>query len=156
MIKALAAKIGAMFYALWGLIHILGGVVLIQQAQSGGAGAALATLGTAVPPEQLRQVTGGVAQAVLAFFGWNWVWIGLLVLVVAVRLNWRASPAGYWINLFVAGASDLGLVLLLLVPGYMAIADGWPGPLLWLLAAGFSTLGLLSQGARRVREAAPA
>ncbi|NJN83270.1 MAG: hypothetical protein HC802_13950 [Caldilineaceae bacterium] len=55
-------------------------------------------------------------------------------------MNWRNSRAGYWINLGVVAAADLGLLLTLLLPGMMAWSDGLWGPLLWLLAAGFTTL----------------
>jgi hypothetical protein len=104
----------------------------------------------------LPAVSGGVTGAVLAFFAFNWVWIGLLVLVVAITLNWRNSRIGYWLNLAVAGAADLGLIIFLLLPGYMAVSDGWPGPLLWLLAAVFSTIALLSHKAERVGQVTPA
>ena len=55
------------------------------------------------------------------------------------------NAAGLGLNLFVAGSADVGLIVALLLPGIMALSDGWPGPLLWLLAAMFSTLGLLNQ-----------
>ena len=38
---------------------------------------------------------------------------------------------GYWFNLVIVGAADIGLIIFLLAPGYMAIADGIPGPALW-------------------------
>jgi hypothetical protein len=144
--KMNAPKIGAIFYILWGLVHIVGGVVLLQQLSAEGLTAVLASLGSALPQAELPVISGGVTAAVVAFFAFNWVWIGLLVLGVGLRLNWLNSPTGYWLNLSVAGASDLGLFIFLLRPGYMALADGWPGPLLWLLAAIFSTIGLLNQG----------
>jgi len=142
--KTFAHKIGAVFYILWGILHIAGGAVLFQQLAAEGATGALATLGSAVPAAGLPAISGGVTAAVLAFFAWNWIWIGLLVLVVGVRLNWKNSQVGYWLNLTVVGAADLGLIVTLLVPGHMALTDGWPGPLLLLLAAMFSTIGLLN------------
>lgn len=145
--KVYAHKIGAVLYILWGLLHIAGGAVLLQTLSAGGVVGVLASLGSAVPEAELPVINGGVTAAVLAFFAWNWVWIGLLVLVVGVRLNWHNSRTGYWLNMFVAGAADLGLIVTLLAPGTMAVSDGWPGPLLWLLAAIFSTLGLLNQDA---------
>lgn len=143
--KTTAPKIGAIFYILWGLLHIAGGGALLQQLSAQGATGVLGTLGSAVPDADLPAISGGVIAALLAFFAFNWVWIGLLVLGVGVGLNWRNSPLGYWLNLLVAGAADLGLIIFLLMPGYMALVDGWPGPLLWALAALFSTLGLLNQ-----------
>lgn len=147
--KSYAPKIGATFYILWGLLHIVGGAALLQQLSAEGVTGVLASLGTAVPPAELPVVSGGVTAAVLAFFAFNWVWIGLVVLAVGIWLNWHNSRLGYWLNLMVAGAADLGLLIFLLLPGYMAVTDGWPGPLLWLLAVVFSTIGLLSQPSPR-------
>ena len=59
-----------------------------------------------------------------------------------VFLNWKNSRLGYWLNLGVVGAADIGLFVFLIIPGYMALADGFSGPLLWLLAFVFSTIGL--------------
>jgi hypothetical protein len=153
--KTITPKIGALFYILWGLLHVAGGASLLQQVSAEGVRGALATLGSAIPDSELPNVSGAVIAAVLSFFAFNWVWIGLLVLVVGVKLNWNNSRIGYWINLTVAGAADLGLIMFLLTPGYMALSDGWPGPLLWLLAAVFSTLGYLSQHRRPIRQIAP-
>lgn len=154
--KTNASKVGAVIYILWGLLHVLGGVSLLQQLATEGAPGALATLGSAVPGADLPTFSDEVTVAVLAFFAFNWVWIGLLVAVVAVRLNWKNGRVGYWLNLAVAGAADLGLILFLVAPGLMALSDGWPGPLLWLLAAVFSTMGLLIPDTAQTEQAAPA
>lgn len=151
--KAYAHKIGAVFFMLWGILHIVGGAALLQQLSAEGVTGVLATLGSAVTIAELPVITGGVTAAVLAFFAFNWVWIGLLVLVVGVKLNWHNSRLGYWLNLYVAAAADLGLIIFLLAPGYMALADGWPGPLLWLLAAVFSAIGLFNHTPQQVRQA---
>ena len=146
--KTYAPKIGAIFYILWGILHIVGGAALLQELSAGGVRDVLASLGSAVPAAELPAISGGVTGAVVAFFAFNWVWIGLLVLVVGARLNWHNNKIGYWLNLAVAGASDIGLIVTLLAPGYMAVSDGWPGPLLWLLAAIFSTIGLLNDNSQ--------
>lgn len=146
--KRYAHRIGAVFFVLWGILHVAGGAALLQELSAGGVTGVLASLGSAVPAAELPAISGGVTAAVLAFFSFNWIWIGLVVLAVGARLNWVNSVAGYWLNLSVAGAADLGLLVFLLLPGYMAPADGWPGPLLWVLAAIFSTIGLVSRDAQ--------
>lgn len=142
--KTYAAKIGAIFYSLWGLLHIAGGAVLLQTLSAEGATGVLATIGSAVPAAELPVISGGVTAAVLAYYAWNILWIGLFVLVVGVRLNWKNSTTGYWLNLAVVSAVDLGLAFILLAPGYMALSDGILGLALWLPAVIFSTIGLLT------------
>lgn len=153
--KNYAHKIGALFYILWGILHVVGGAVLLQQLSAEGATGMLAVIGSAVPAEALPSISGGLTGAVLGFHAWNIIWFGIFALIVGVVLNWRNNRTGYWLNLFVVGAADLGLIVALLVPGYMALSDGLLGPTLWLLAAVFSTIGLL-QGKKQDRQPAMA
>lgn len=73
MMKLHAHKIGAVFYGLWGLLHIIGGLALWQQLAAGGSKAVLASLGSALPPAEIPAISGNLSEAVLAFFAWNWV-----------------------------------------------------------------------------------
>lgn len=143
--KPYFAKLGAICYALWGLLHIVGAAVLLLQATDAGATTVFATIGSATPASALPQLSSTLADAVLSYYAWNLLWIGGFVLVVAIRLNWRNSPTGFWLNLVVVSAVDLGLVVLLVTPGYMALADGMLGVALWLPAVLFSTIGLLAR-----------
>lgn len=116
-----AYKIGAVLYVLWGLLHIMA-AYRIYDLGSGVADAALAAR---------------IAQA-----GWNLGIIAIFAIVIAIRLNWRNDRLGYWLNLSVVSAADIGFIVLLLVPGHFPLVQGMLGPALWLLAALFSTIGL--------------
>ena len=67
--------------------------------------------------------------------------LALLAIGIAVVLNWRNSLVGYWLNLFIVGITDIGFILLLLIPGY---SSDIIGPILWLLGLIFSTFGILT------------
>jgi hypothetical protein len=59
-------------------------------------------------------------------------WLGVTgILVLKDRYFMFECVTGYWFNLVIVGAADIGLIIFLLAPGYMAIADGIPGPALW-------------------------
>jgi hypothetical protein len=137
-----AHRVGAICYVLWGLLHVAGASVLLWQASRDGATTALATIGSNMPATELAPLQGGLTAAVLSYYAWNLLWIGALVAIVGGRLNWRNSRSGYWLNLVVVSAVDGGLLLLLVLPGYMALADGLAGVVLWLPAIIFSTVGL--------------
>ncbi|MEZ4708675.1 MAG: hypothetical protein R3A44_15815 [Caldilineaceae bacterium] len=138
-------KIGAIFYALWGLLHIVGAGVLMLQAYTVGGATVLAAIGSATPAAAIPQFESELLAAVLAYYAWNLVWIGAFVLVVAIRSNWRNDATGYWLNLIVVSAVDLGLVAMLMIPGHMAWSDGGLGVALWLPAILFTTLGQLGR-----------
>jgi hypothetical protein len=135
-------KVGAVFYTLWALLHVAAGITLVASALDDVNGH-LRAIGTAATEAQLPQLgEHTVVSAIIAFHSFNMVWIGLLVGLIAVRLNWRNSRGGYWMNLALTAGLDVGLFLFLLLPGYMAWGDGWLGPLLFAGGATFSTFGL--------------
>ena len=138
------SRIGAIFYALWGVIHVIGGAVLLQAAFSGAdAFLRVQAGGPALEPAALtvdaRTLT--IASGAFAFHAFNLTWIGVVVATVAMRLNWRNSAAGYWVNLALVGLTDLGLVLFIVGPGVMTWADAWIGPALFVPAWLFATIG---------------
>ncbi len=123
------SKLGAVTYVLWGLLHILAARVVYQ-------------LGQTLEP--------GIVQGRIFQDAWNLLFFAVFSIVVAVMLNWKNSRLGYWLNLIVVSAGDIGFIVFILVPGYVPLVPGGIGPLLWILALGFSTLGILSSS----REAA--
>ena len=145
MLTKYAHKIGAVFYVLWGVLHIGFGAWMIYALNTGGAAAVMAIIGTGVPAETLPQELDPVTSATIAQHSWNILWFGIFGVVVGAFLNWKNSIAGYWANLAVVSAADSGFVVTVMLPGYIAIADGIEGPALWILAAIFTTIGLLNK-----------
>jgi hypothetical protein len=67
----------------------------------------------------------------------------IIVIVIAVVYNWENSSLGYWLNLVLASITDIGFIIYILMPGYLPLRPGVLGPLLWILATVFSTLGII-------------
>lgn len=118
----LFAKLGAVTYVLWGLLHI-------QAARL------VTMLGQTLEP--------GMVQGRIYQGAWNLLFFALFGIVVAILLNWKNSRLGYWLNLVVISAADIGFIVTILMPGYVPLFPGGIGPLLWVLALVFSTLGIL-------------
>ena len=117
------AKIGAVTYVLWGLLHI-------QAARL------VYVLGQSIEP--------GIIQGRVYQDAWNLLFFALFGIVVAVTLNWKNSRLGYWLNLVVISVGDIGFIITIMVPGYIPLMPGGLGPLLWVVALAFSTLGILA------------
>ena len=118
----LFAKLGAVTYVLWGLLHIQAARLVYM-------------LGQTLEP--------GMVQGRIYQGAWNLLFFALFGIVVAILLNWKNSRLGYWLNLVVVSAADIGFIVAILMPGYVPLVPGGIGPLLWLLALAFSTLGIL-------------
>jgi hypothetical protein len=142
--KRYAHKIGAVFYVLWGAVHILVGAGMLNRLATESGTTALALASSAVPVAELPQNLTGAASALIGQHAWNLAVLGCFALVVAVTLNWRNSRLGYWLNLGLVTGADLGFIYAFVLPGYIRLADGLPGLALWVLAVIFSTIGLLA------------
>ena len=118
----LFAKLGAVTYVMWGLLHIQAARLVYM-------------LGQTLEP--------GMVQGRIYQGAWNLLFFALFGIVVAILLNWKNSRLGYWLNLVVISAADIGFIVTILMPGYVPIFPGGIGPLLWVLALVFSTLGIL-------------
>lgn len=127
----IAAKIGGAVYVAWGVLHLV-------------AAWGIHVLAASLPP--------GIAYGRMEQACWHLVIFALLTMALGISLNWRNDKAGYWINLVVVAAVDLGFILLLVVPGYIAASVGsLAGPIVYVVAAVFSTIGRLSPDAAGYR-----
>ena len=115
------AKIGAVLYIIWGLLHL---VAAYQEF----------ALGATLEPGLVR---GKINQE-----AWDLVFFALFGIVVAIRYNWNNDRLGYWLNLIVISGADIGFVIFVLIPGYVSFLTGILGPVFWISAAIFSTLGI--------------
>ena len=124
------AKTGAVLYVLWGLLHL-------QAARM------VYALGDTLEP--------GIVQARVFQDAFNLVVFAIFAIVVAIAFNWKNSRLGYWLNLAVISAADIGFIWYVLMPGYAPLVPAGLGPLLWILAVIFSTLGIRKTRSNEIR-----
>ena len=115
------ARLAAITYVIWGVLHIV-------------AANNVFALGQSLEP--------GMVQGRVLQNAWNLMFFALFGTVVAIKFNWRNSKLGYWLNLVVVSVGDIGFIVTILVPGYLPLIPGGAGPLLWLIAACLSTIAI--------------
>ena len=120
------AKIGSALYIIWGLLHIVAAVQGFQ-------------LGASLEPGLVR---GKINQG-----AWDLLFVALAGISIAVIYNWKNNRFGYWINLIMVSIADIGFIIFVLIPGYVDLFPGILGPVFWVLAAFFSTLGIRLEAA---------
>ena len=125
------AKLGAIGFGLWGLLHIAGGGIILFSTVFDGATAGYAVYGHDGSP--LPAATG----AVLAYFSYLLALSGAAVLIIAIKLNRTNSQTGLAINTALIALVELGLILFLIVPGYLPLLEASPGFVFFAVGAIF-------------------
>jgi hypothetical protein len=121
------ARIGSVLYVLWGLLHL---EAVYEEF------ALAATLGP------------GLAKGKLNQGAWDLLFFAAASILIAILLNWKNDRRGYWTNLLLVSYADIGFIIFVLIPGYVAVFPGILGPVFWISGAIFSTLGIRSAAAR--------
>lgn len=124
-----AAKIGAGFYVLWGLMHFRAAYG-VQQVAAG-------------MPSDMAMPAARITQD-----AWHLAIIAAFAIIIAVKWNWHNDRLGYWLNLCLVSAADIGFVFFVMLP--LSPTQGFGmrllGPTVWLLAVLFSTIGYRQGG----------
>ena len=118
------SKIGAVLYIIWARLHLL-------------AAYSVYVLG--------RSLNSPMVQGRVFQDAWNLLCFSIIAISVAATLNWRNSVWGYRINLATVAIADTGFIFFVVVPGYTPVWPGIVGPVFWVLATIFSTIGLLTR-----------
>ena len=117
-------RLGAVFYLIWGLLHL-------------NAARGLYQLGSTMDV--------GIVQGRIFQGAWHLLFFAIAAIAVAVLYNWKNSSLGYWLNLIVVSVVDVGFIWLVLVPYLPIMSPAVLGPVFWILALIFSTWGYLKE-----------
>lgn len=115
------AKIGALSYVIWGVLHI---VAAFEESMLAGT------------------LEPGLVQAKLNQGAWDLLFFAFFAITVAVKYNWKNDLVGYWLNLIVVSAADIGFIVFVLLPGHVALFPGILGPVFWFAGLVFTTIGV--------------
>src|SRR3546814_18322280 len=104
-----AARIGAIFYILWGVFHLM---------------AAKAVFG-------LADLANGMTRARLQQDAFYLLAFAVAGMAIAVLLTWRYDRCCYWLNAVLLSVAVLPFIIFVL---FLGLTPPWPdlaGPLLW-------------------------
>jgi hypothetical protein len=118
---------GAALFALWGVLHLVVGVVFTA-----------AGLASPRPWSELERES-------IMFFA-SVIVLGAATVVVAGTLNRTNSWLGFWLNVLLTVPIDAALVLVQLESGHLDPVGGVTGPAIVVLAVGVSLAALLRPG----------
>ncbi len=133
---SLVLKIAAGLWVVWGLVHMLAGVMTIAQDTAG----AVAGIADAVDPALLVGPYHEAAGAIINQHGFNLLWIGAFTVVGAIYI-WRASVTAMFFTAIVGGVTDIGYFVYMDLGGFVNFA---PGTVMTLVSACAVILSLVA------------
>ncbi|MEL6204573.1 MAG: hypothetical protein AAFR47_04590 [Pseudomonadota bacterium] len=119
-------KIAAVLWVIWGLVHILAGVIVLSSDAAGG----FAAIADAMPPDSFALEYPDAVGGVLNQHGWNLGWFGLAT-VIGAAFIWRGNLTAIWVTGMVGGLADLGYLMFVDLPGYV---NFFPGTLMTFIS----------------------
>lgn len=123
-------KIAAVLWIIWGLVHILAGVLTLNFVLSGDISASVAGIADAVDPATLNMDFPAAAGAIIGQHGFNLLWVGLVTFIAAFYI-WQGNKNAIFLAALVGGLADLGYFLFLDLGGFV---NFMPGTLMTLIS----------------------
>jgi len=114
-----ALKTSSVLWVVWGLVHILAGVIILSTDASGG----FAGVADAVDSAQLTSDYHPAVGGILHQHGFNLLWIGVVTFVGAFFI-WRGNLTAIWVTALVGGLADVGYFLFVDLPGFVNFVPG--------------------------------
>lgn len=124
-------KIAAILWIIWGLVHVLAGVLTMNGILTGDISAAVSGIADAVDPSTLQMDYPAASGAILGQHGFNLFWIGIVTFISAFYV-WRGNRNAIFLAAITGGLTDLGYFLFMDLGGYVHFL---PGTLMTIVSA---------------------
>lgn len=112
-------KISAVLWVIWGLVHMLAGVLTISQEAAG----AVAGIADAVDPELIAGDFHPAVGAILNQHGFNLFWIGAFTVIGGIFI-WRQSITAIFMTAIVGWITDIGYFVFMDLGGFVNFVPG--------------------------------
>lgn len=116
-------KISAVLWIIWGLVHILAGVLTMKGILTGDISASVAGIADAIDPSTLQMDYSEASGAIIGQHGFNLFWIGLVTLISAFFI-WKGNKNAIFLAAICGGLADLGYFLFMDLGGYVNFMPG--------------------------------
>ena len=116
-------KISAVLWVIWGLIHVLAGVMTMKGILTNDIASSVAGIADAVDPKSLQMDYPKAAGAIIGQHGFNLLWIGLVTFISAFFV-WKGNKNAIFLAAITGGLADLGYFLFMDLGGYVNFMPG--------------------------------
>lgn len=133
-------KISAVLWIIWGLVHILAGVMTDSFVLSDDIKGAVAGIADAVDPDTLAANYPPASGAIIGQHGFNLLWIGMVTFICGFFI-WKGNENAIFLAAICGGLADLGYYLFMDLGGYVNFV---PGTVMTLVSSAAIILSLIA------------
>ncbi len=116
-------KVSAILWIIWGLVHILAGVMTMKGVLTNDIAASVAGIADAVDPELLQMAYPKASGGIIGQHGFNLLWIGLVTLICGFFI-WKGNKNAIFLAAITGGLADLGYFLFMDLGGFVNFMPG--------------------------------
>jgi len=116
-------KTSAALWVIWGLVHILAGVMTMKGVLTNEISASIIGIADGVNPESLTMDYPKAAGAVIGQHGFNLFWIGIVTFLSAFFI-WKGNKEAIFLAAICGGLADLGYFMFLDLGGFVNFVPG--------------------------------
>lgn len=116
-------KISAILWIIWGLVHILAGVMTMKGILTNDITSSIVGIADAVDPKSLQMDYPIAAGAVIGQHGFNLFWAGLVTFISAFFI-WKGNKNAIFLAAITGGLADLGYFLFMDLGGFVNFMPG--------------------------------
>ncbi|MEM6776120.1 MAG: hypothetical protein AAF670_00605 [Planctomycetota bacterium] len=127
MTASILLRLSSILWMIWGVVHVLAGVMTISRDTSN----AVAGIADTVNLDEVEMAYPAAAGAIINQHGFNLLWIGAVTAVCALFV-WRRSSAAMFLAALVGGLTDIGYFLFMDLGGFVNFV---PGTLMTIICA---------------------
>ena len=126
-------KTASILWIIWGLVHILAGVLTMKGILTNDIAASIAGIADAIDSETLQMNYPKAAGAIIGQHGFNLFWIGIVTFICGFFI-WKGSKNAIFLAAITGGLADLGYFLFMDLCGYVNFVPGSVMTIVSLLA----------------------
>jgi len=116
-------KVSAVLWIIWGIVHILAGVLTLKGHFAGDISSSIAGIADATDPASIQMNYPGAASAIIAQHGFNLLWIGIVTFICGFYV-WKKNVNAIFLAAITGGLADVGYFLFLDLGGYVNFMPG--------------------------------
>ncbi len=116
-------KTSAVLWIIWGLVHVIAGVLTMKGVLTGDISASIAGVADAVDPASVTMDYPKAAGGLIGQHGFNLAWIGIVTFICGFFV-WKGNRNAIYLAAITGGLADLGYFLFMDLGGFVNFVPG--------------------------------